>query len=76
MNCPPEIADMLLEILRTGLLRIRPHAWPGEAELCAIEADHIHNLPDLLADYLRDKLVYYWDVERAAVHRHESIGDR
>jgi hypothetical protein len=64
MPCPPEIEDVLVAMLRTGLSQIRLHAWQGEAELCGIEADHIHNLPDLLAAYTPDKLSYYWDVER------------
>jgi hypothetical protein len=28
------------------------------------EADHLHNLPQLLADYHPDRLRYYWDIER------------
>jgi len=64
MRCPVEIDDVLLAMLQTGLLRIRLHAWQGEIELCGLEADHIHNLPDLLADYSADKLSYYWNVER------------
>jgi len=51
MTCPTEIAEILTEILRTGLLRIRALGWSGNAERCAIEADHLHNVPDLLAHY-------------------------
>jgi hypothetical protein len=39
-------------------------AWEGNTEQCAIESDHIHNLPDLIADYSSDKVAYYWNVER------------
>src|SRR5262245_57429376 len=64
MSCPPEIADILLNILESGLLTIRVLGWNGEADRCAVEADHLHNLPSLLADYRPEKLLYYWDVQR------------
>ena len=64
MACPPETAEIILKILETGLLRIRSLAWSGQADRCAVEADHIHNLPDLLSDFSRERLSYYWDVER------------
>jgi hypothetical protein len=66
MRCPPEISEILSEILKMGLLRIRSSGWSGRADLCALEADHIHNLPDLLADFSADRLAYYWNCERAA----------
>jgi len=64
MICPTEIAEILTEILTIGLLRIRALGWSGNADRCAIEADHIHNVPDLLAHYSPERLVYYWNVER------------
>jgi hypothetical protein len=64
MNCPPEVAEIILAILRTGLARIRALAWSGESGRCAVEADHLHNLPVLLANYSPDLLRFYWDVER------------
>jgi len=64
MHCPAEIAEVILPILQYGLIRVRYFAWQGQAELCALEADHIHNLPDLLADYTSQKLYYYWNAER------------
>jgi hypothetical protein len=64
MNCPPELADTLLSLVQIGVLRIRSSAWEWNAEQCGIEADHIHNLPDLIVDYSPDKLAYYWNVER------------
>ncbi|MGA8346968.1 MAG: hypothetical protein WBQ11_01990 [Isosphaeraceae bacterium] len=64
MHCPAEIAEVILPILQYGLIRVRAFAWQGQAELCAVEADHIHNLPDLLADYTPQKLYYYWNAER------------
>jgi hypothetical protein len=64
MTCPPEIAAVLLDILGDGLLTCRAAGWAGRPERCAVEADHLHNLPALLADYSPDRLRYYWDVER------------
>jgi hypothetical protein len=64
-SCPAEIAEILLEILGTGLLRIRAWGWDGRVDRCAHDADHIHNLPRLLADDRPELLLYYWDVERA-----------
>ena len=64
MHCPAEIADILLCILQTGVMRIRTFAWQGRTELCAIESDHIHNIPSLIMNYSLEKLFYYWDIER------------
>jgi hypothetical protein len=61
MQCPPEIAEIVCEILRTGLLRIRALR---DADRCALEADHLHNLPSLLANYKPELLDYYWRAER------------
>ncbi len=64
MKCPSEVAEVLREILGVGLLRIRSAGSAGDAGRCAVEADHIHNLPSLLADYSIDRLRYYWEAER------------
>jgi hypothetical protein len=66
MNCPEAIAEIILEILRTGLLNIRASGWTGDAKLCAVESDHIHNLPILLERYSPEMLRYYWDAERTS----------
>jgi hypothetical protein len=64
MVCPPDIAEILLEIIKTAVLRIRALGWSGNAAQCAIEADHVHNLPALLGHYSPDQLSYYLDVSR------------
>ncbi len=64
MNRPPGIARILLEMLTWGLLRIRALGWSGQADRCIVEADHLHNLPNLLARYDPEQLLDYWDVER------------
>jgi hypothetical protein len=66
MNCPPELAEVIAQILQVGLLRIRALAWSADAGRCAAEADHLHNLPGLLQDYSLDRLTYYWEAERPA----------
>jgi hypothetical protein len=66
VNCPAQIARVLLSILQKGILRTRSLAWLGESERCAVEADHIHNLPDLLAEFSPTKLSHYWYVARTA----------
>src|SRR5438874_1584566 len=64
MNCPAEIANIIAEILRVGILRVRSIAGTGNAARCAIEADHLHNLPRLLSGYTPELLRYYWEIER------------
>lgn len=60
------VNEVLQEIVTTGLLRIRSLAWSGDSGRCAIEADHIHNLPHLLVHGNPDALVHYWEVERTS----------
>jgi hypothetical protein len=62
-NC--EVPRIVLEILRLGLLRIRADGWAGKAAACAREADHIHNLPELLESKCKKSLLlYYWHTTR------------
>lgn len=75
MNCPPEIAEILLQILRNGILRSRQAGWAGDSQRCAREADHIHNLPDLLANYSLDFLRFYWEIERPAFIKQSTAED-
>ncbi len=69
MRGPDEISDALGEIRSAGLLRICAAGSSGDAEACAVEADHLHNVPELLGRYRPELLRYYWDVERAAFLR-------
>jgi len=66
MTSEEDIKRLLLNLLRTGLLRIRAFGWEVQAERCAIEADHIHNLPDLVRSPRLELLIYYFDHERPA----------
>jgi len=76
MNCPPAIAEVLLQILHEGLLRIRSAGWQSDAAACARDADHLHNLPSLLANYSPDRLRYYWEVERSGVEPFAALWAR
>jgi hypothetical protein len=64
MACPPEIAPILLEIVRLGILSARAAGWNGDSARAALEADHVHNLPALIADCSPEAMRYYWEVER------------
>jgi hypothetical protein len=64
MNCPPDVAVELVEILRWGLLNIRTAGYQGDGRRCVQESDHIHNLPALLIDYAPQLLAFYWNTER------------
>ena len=64
MNAPPIVQASLLTILKLGLLNIRREAWRKNSERCAIEADHLHNIPGLLEDFSIDLLKYYVDIEK------------
>ena len=75
MECPPEIAEVLLRILTTGLLRIRAHGWDDNPQRCAVEADHLHNLPSLLASFSLDRLEYYWETERVSYMKQSAPED-
>src|SRR5947209_14883588 len=64
MTCPPDVADILLEILSQGILQARARGWSGDAAAAAREADHVHNLPGLIAHFTPEQLDYYWTIER------------
>ena len=78
MNCPPEVLGPILKIIEIGIIHIRSFGWDGNAARCALEADHIHNLPGLLISYSPEVLKYYLDVEQPIFIKNTagvSIGD-
>jgi hypothetical protein len=75
MKCPDPVADILLEILRVGLLRIRSLGWMANPGRCAVEADHLHNLPSLLLHYSSEALKHYWEGDRLAFQSKSSPDD-
>jgi len=55
--------DIYCDILYWGLLNIRNHA--DDPKRCFAEADHLHNLPELLRHFENEELhQYYWDTMR------------
>jgi len=66
MNCPPELAIIIAKMVEKAILKIRGLGWADQGDRCAIEADHVHNLPGLLADYSPERLDYYWRCERSS----------
>jgi hypothetical protein len=74
MTCPPEFADILLEIIHYGVLYARVAGWQGDAEAAVRETDHIHNLPGLLLNYSPQNFGYYWATERPCYVSHDPEG--
>jgi hypothetical protein len=64
LGYPADVREALAQILEIACLSIRVAARKGDARYCAIEADHIHNLPALLRKFDATKLKYYLDVTR------------
>ncbi len=74
-ECPEPLRRAFLSLLTWTLLHIRNE--PGDTPLCLALADHMHNVPELLADFHPDLLRYYWEVERPCFLRAmEAIGRR
>jgi|SRR6185437_1402257 len=66
MTRDEDIRRLLLNVLQTGILRIRAFASNEDSDRCLIEADHIHNLPRLIRKPQIQSLTYYFDVERTS----------
>jgi hypothetical protein len=55
--------EIYCDILYRGLLNIRNHA--DDSERCYAEADHLHNIPELLHHFDNEELHrYYWEAMR------------
>jgi hypothetical protein len=68
-----ELRLILLNILRTGLLRIRMDGWNGRADECAIEADHLHNLPGIAKELKVELLSHYYNTTRSSFIKQAKI---
>ena len=69
MNCPLEVADVLLDLIDRGIHESRSAARAADDAWITREADHLYNLTHLLHDYTNDLLHFYWEVERPAHER-------
>jgi hypothetical protein len=75
MTREEDIRRLLLNLLRTGILRIRAFASQEDASRCFDEADHIHNLPDMIRNPRLELLSNYFDVERPGFIAHSPSTD-
>jgi hypothetical protein len=72
-ECSEPLRRAFLDLLTLTLLHIRNE--PGDAMLSLALADHMHNVPALLAGFKSEMLRYYWEVERPCFLRSlEAIG--
>jgi hypothetical protein len=64
-----------LDLLDRGLVLLRNFAHSGDVELCRIEADHLHNIPNLLHEDNERRHEYYIRGERGLyLHRLRARG--
>jgi hypothetical protein len=66
MQNEEQLRRILLNLLKIGLLRIRAFAWDGRIEECAVEADHLHNLPHIASEMKMELVSFYYNAERPA----------
>ena len=59
-----------VQILHHGLLRIRDSAALGHLQYCAVESEHLHNIPSLIGETNEHRHVYYFSQERAHYFEH------
>lgn len=53
-----------LDILAFGLNRLRDAALAGRVDYCAIESEHLHNIPSLIGEQNEERHRYYLQQER------------
>jgi hypothetical protein len=74
-GCPEALRDAFLELLSRTLVDIRNHS--SDAGFCHALAHHVHNVPALLGRFHRDRLAFYWEVERPGfLEALEAMGRR
>jgi len=65
-HCPAEVTRIVTHILSAGLLALRlapQDMEPVLARYCWVEANHLHNLPELLGSFTLDLLYQYLEHE-------------
>ena len=69
--------EIYRQILHIGLNELRDAAVNGRIQYCAVEAEHLHNIPSLIGEPNELRHDYYFDAERAyyleRVERSEEI---
>lgn len=71
-----EIRRVINDILVKGLLSIRYQGAMGRAQYCKIEADHLHNLPQILFNLSAPLVDYYYRIERPIYLRLQGESNR
>ena len=74
MSGHDEIEGILLDMLQTGLLRIRAFGESSHAEACRLEADHLHNIPCLIKSIADEELASYYNIDRPAFMSATTFG--
>ena len=54
-----QLDDMYLSILKSGIVAIRNSLSVGDAEWAQLEAEHLHEIPSLIADANNNRHHYY-----------------
>ena len=65
-----ERGAIYVQILHHGLLRIRDSAALGHLQYCAVESEHLHNIPSLIAETNEKRHLYYFCQERTHYLEH------
>ena len=66
-RCPEEIADLLLEILYRSSLAVRSAGGRRNSRVCELEAEHVHNLPELIRNFDPQYFRSYLDLTRPSL---------
>jgi hypothetical protein len=66
-----EMNTILMTIIRTAILRIRYFGQRGDAKACAVEADHVHVLCELIESPDWNVLKYYYAISRQGYLREQ-----
>lgn len=61
---------LYVQILHHGLLRLRDSAAGGHIQYCAVEAEHIHNVPSLIGEANEQRHLHYFRQEREQYLEH------
>lgn len=74
-ECPEPLRQAMLDLLAYTLVTIRNE--PSNSRQCLALADHMHNVPSLLAEFNFGRFRYYWEVERPCfLHAMNTAGCR
>lgn len=64
------------QILHFGLLRLRDAACGGHVQYCAVEAEHLHNIPSLIGETNELRHQFYYEKERSYYLEKSTVRSR